>query len=205
MTTKRDWTVPLIGGISGTGKSIAAESIGRRLGIPWLQVDDLRLAFQRAQVVLPTAPTALYFFEQEGVWRRSPEALRDGLIAMGEILAPAIEAVVENHVDQMDAAVIEGDGIVPSLLVRPSVRERAAGGRVRSAFLIERDEEALRRSLRARNRGSSHLAVEEQRHVARANWLYGQWLSAEARRYGLPILEPRPWDTLTERMLQQAS
>lgn len=41
-----DWTVLLIGGPSGRGKTTAARRIGTRLGVPWLQVDDLRLALQ---------------------------------------------------------------------------------------------------------------------------------------------------------------
>jgi hypothetical protein len=38
--------------------------------------------------------------------------------------------VDENHVDCGIRVVIEGDGILPTLLDRPSVRERATGGRV---------------------------------------------------------------------------
>jgi Inorganic H+ pyrophosphatase len=37
--------------------------------------------------------------------------------------------------------------------------------------------------------------------AVRARWLSGQWLAEEAQRYGLPVLQPRPWDTLVERVL----
>lgn len=47
------WCVLLIGGLSALGKTVASKRIGRSLGVPWTQVDDLRLAFQRARVSLP--------------------------------------------------------------------------------------------------------------------------------------------------------
>ena len=39
------WRVLLLGGASGIGKSTVAMRLGQRLGLPWLQVDDFRLAF----------------------------------------------------------------------------------------------------------------------------------------------------------------
>ena len=61
---------------------------------------------------------------------------------MGSALAPAIEVVVANHIDQaeMGPIVIEGDDIVPALVARPTMHKRATGGHVRGLFLIEPDE-----------------------------------------------------------------
>ena len=50
---KHAWTVLLIGGISGAGKTTVARQLGLHLGLPWLQVDDLRLALQRSRATLP--------------------------------------------------------------------------------------------------------------------------------------------------------
>ena len=44
------------------------------------------------------------------------------------------------------------------------------------------------------------MAEEEQRTIARMNWLYGQWVLQEAQAYHLPVLDVRPWDTLSERI-----
>ena len=41
----------------------------------------------------------------------------------------------------------------------------------------------------------------EQHTEARTKWLYGQWLISEAHYYNLPVLEPRPWTTLVERII----
>jgi len=39
--------------------------------------------------------------------------------------------------------VIEGDGILPSLIARPTVREYVSGGQVRAVFLVEPDARGL--------------------------------------------------------------
>jgi predicted kinase len=54
--------VLLIGGPSGVCKTMVAKQLGLRFGASWLEVDDLRLAFQRSRVTLPERTAALYFF-----------------------------------------------------------------------------------------------------------------------------------------------
>ncbi len=197
-----DWCVLLIGGVSAVGKTAAAKRIGLSLGVPWMQVDDLRLAFQRARVSLPEGSEALYFFvDTPHVWRRQPEELRDALIAVGETLSAPLEVVIESHVDTSTPIVIEGDGILPSLCGRPPVLERAAKGAVRFIFLVEPDESAILANMFERGRGIAAQASEELRTEARAKWLFGRWLAEEVTRYGLPVIEPRPWETLAERIL----
>jgi hypothetical protein len=92
MSVRRDpdWIVFLIGGHSYSGKTTAAKRIGLALGVPWMMVDDLRLAFQRACARVPRGTDALYFDKIPHVWQGQPEALSDALIAVGEVLsAPA--------------------------------------------------------------------------------------------------------------------
>ncbi len=107
------WLVLLIGGPSGVGKTTAAAQVARRLGASWLQVDDLRLALARSGLPVPDAD-AVGTFDAPG-----------GLVALGELLTAAIEVVVENHVDQRNPVVIEGDAILPSLFDRQSARLRS--------------------------------------------------------------------------------
>ncbi len=195
--------VVLILGSSGVGKTEAARQLGLRFGLPWLQVDDLRLALQRSRARLPTAEATatLYFFlETPEVWRQPPETLRDALIAVGTVMSPAIEVVIENHVATEALLVLEGDGIVPALLARPAVRAHVASGQVRAVCLIERNEAALFANMAVRGRGFAEWSASEQRTQARTAWLYGHWLAVESRRYGVPVLESQPWDTLAERI-----
>lgn len=201
MARQPDWTVLLIGGPSGVGKSTIAARLGRRLGITWLQVDDLRLALQASRVILPEGTAALYFFDETpDLWSRPPERLCQGLIAVGEALAPAIAKVVDNHVHIAAPVVIEGDGILPALLTRPELREHVAAGQVRAVFVVEPDEQEIFTNMQARGRGLEGRAEDELRTQARANWLYGQWLAGEARAQALPVAAPRPWMTLVTRV-----
>lgn len=196
-----DWLVLLIGGHSAAGKTTVAERIGLSLGAPWMMVDDVRLAFQRAHVILPTGTEALYLDKQPHFWRRAPREHCDALINVGSVMSAPLEAIVENHVDQEIPVVIEGDGILPSLLARPPMLERA--GWIRAAFIVEPDESALRAALVAR--GGSWVAGRTQAEIeveANGKWMFGQWIAAEALRHNLAVVEPRPRNTLPERLIE---
>ena len=194
------WNVLLIGGHSAAGKTTAAELVARSLGVQWMMMDDLRLAFQRARVSLPENTDALYFDTVPSFHRLSPEEFRDRLIAVGEALSPALEVIIEHHVDLSLPVVIEGDGILPSLLSRPPVVERRDS--VRAVFLIEPEESEILGNMLARSRATSDRTAEQLRNEARAKWLHGQWLSREAGEHGLPVVRPRPWETLAERIIR---
>jgi 2-phosphoglycerate kinase len=194
--------VLLIGGVSGAGKTTIARQLGLQSGFPWLQVDDLRLALQWSRVSLPERTKDLYFFlDTPGIWRLPPERLRDGLISIGELLSPAIEIVIENHLTTSAPLILEGDAILPSLFNRPILQNRRRNKYLQTVFLIEPEEENILRNIKERARGIEGLTDEEIKNEARTKWLYGQWLAEEALHFNLPILEPRPWDSLIERIL----
>jgi 2-phosphoglycerate kinase len=198
------WNVLLIGGPSGVGKSAVAAQLARRLGVSCMQVDDIRLALQSSRVTLPNEheTAALYFIlETPDVWRLPPERLVDALVAVGEVLFPAIEIVITHHVGTQSPVIIEGDGILPSLLTRPPIRDYVEQGLVRAVFLAEDDEAAIHSGTVIRARGTADTTEDELATQARTSWLYGQWLAREAERYGLERVEARPWATLAERIL----
>lgn len=200
--------VLLIGGVSGAGKTTVAIEIGRRLGVPWLMVDDLRLAFQNSRAILPDNPQALYYFTEQReppVWSDPPERVRDGLIAIGEVLAPALEAVVATHQLGAHPVIIEGDGILPTLMRRPAMRRRDVRTGLRLVFIIEPDEDVLWSNTLVRAHGIDGRSEAELRNEVHARWLFGEWLRAEADRRGLPVLESQPWETLADRILQTAA
>ena len=173
-----------------------------RLGIPWMQVDDLRLALQYSLVTLPERTPELYFFlDTPDVWQQPPERLYRGLIDIGELVSPAIEIVVAHHVGTQMPLILEGDGILPSLLERPRVKENVESRRVSLVVVVEPDEAALFDNMLARDRGIDERSEQELRTEARAKWLFGEWLAVEAQRYGLPVVEARPWTTLPDRIL----
>jgi hypothetical protein len=101
--------------------------------------------------------------------------------------------------------VIEGDGVLPSLYARSSVRDRARTGQVQAVFLVEPEEGVVFANLLARDRGMGGQPEAELHAEARAKWLYGRWLADEAHSYNLPVLASRPWPTLVERIMAATS
>ncbi len=201
----RDWTVLLIGGSSGTGKTTVAEQVGRRLGVPWAQVDDFRLALQH--VTSPGQQPALHFFVREpgvardGIWAQTPETLCQGLIGLAQVVSAALDVVIGHHLATNKPIVLEGDGILPALAARHTSVATGASSGVRGVFLVETDEAALLAAMAERGRGYTNGLPEEQRTQARMNKLYGEWLGRETQRLGLPMLSSRPFDHLDDRVI----
>lgn len=199
------WRVLLLGGSSGAGKSTLAPQLARHFGISWLEADDVRLAMQR--VTTPATHPALHFFLTDNMeirpdfWDLSPETFRDGLIGVGEVVSQALEIVVTNHVAQARPVVLEGDGILPAMVARRDFAGLDDGDAVRALFLIESDPEALLSSMRKRA-GANARPDAALRNAARASWLYGLWLRAEALHHGIPVQEARPYETLLARVLR---
>jgi hypothetical protein len=199
------WLVLLIGGHSGAGKSTLAAQLAQGTGAALVEADDVRMAIQR--VTTPDQLPALHFFAsapgvaRAGIWQRDPDELVQGLIGVAEIVSRALEPVMGHHVAAAKPAVIEGDGILPSLaaqdppgwslptgVIPPGFAARA----VRSVFLIEPDADVVRQRMGLGAEGDTQAAM---------HWRYGQWLRAEAARHGQPVVPPRPYNTLLERVL----
>ncbi|HTI14553.1 MAG TPA: isopentenyl transferase family protein [Dictyobacter sp.] len=200
----KNWEILLIGGNSGTGKSTVASNIAQAYGIPWLQVDDLRLALQFSAVTLPQPQQTedLYFFlNTPDVWTKTAEQICKALIAAGEVMKDALQIVIESHIATGVPMILEGDGILPSLLTRPVLQPFAAKGQLKAVFLQESDEQALFDNMIMRNRGIEGRPHTDLRNESRAKQLFGTWISTEAEQYKLPVLPSQPWQTLIERVL----
>jgi 2-phosphoglycerate kinase len=202
--TSVPFKVLLIGGVSGVGKSATAVILSRRLGIPWLQVDDLRPALQCSGLVAREAHSDLFHFLDRSDWHITPEEYRDKLIAVGQIITGALRIVVESHLHH-DASpvIIEGDGILPAFAA--TVREAFGREAVRALFVVEHDATALLTDMLKRGRGIEQHTADEQQTEACGKALFSEWLEGEARRLALPTIRPVPWDTLTERVMEACS
>jgi 2-phosphoglycerate kinase len=190
-----DWKVLLIGGASGTGKTRLSYPLARRFGVPIVEVDDIVEALQA--MTTPDQQPALHH------WATHPEAAQlpaEGILqihlAVAESLALALAAVVANHLETDTPVIIEGDYLVPGFAARDSFNGIPANGQVASLFLHEADEVQLVANYSGREPGEG-----EQQTRARVSVLYGEWLAAEAGRYGVPVIRPRPWSSLERRVL----
>jgi 2-phosphoglycerate kinase len=198
-----DWKVLLIGGASGSGKSYLAQQLGRKLGIPWIQVDDLRLALQFGGLVDPEVHSGLFaFLNSRDLHDVSLEELVAWHATIARMIAPAIEIVIEHHATTNSPIIIEGDGIDPELLAR------RVGSKVRGFYLEPADGAELIQNLAERECGphartAGHEIPEESERVwTQLAWAHQQWLAQEARRLGVPLLSTSPRETLVERALK---
>lgn len=204
------WRVLLVGGASGVGKTIAARVLARRLGVSQISVDDVRMAIQR--VTTPEQQPALFSFFQPNVWYQPPEALLAGFIGVAEALVPALEAIIAHHVGVpgLDSVLIEGDGIAPALAATTILHNLLFGGnmplqgKMCAVYVDEPSEAELWAHMLERGRGFEARASDEQCRIAHACWRYGQWLTAEARARGVPVVPARPFASLPERLLDRA-
>jgi 2-phosphoglycerate kinase len=194
--------VLLLGGPSGAGKTVVAAALGRHFGAPWVQLDDFRLTLERATT--PAEQPDLHYLTAPSraaeVATLTPEAYCAALIAMNTTLARATEIVVAHHVGVAAPLVLEGDGVVPEVAADPVFAGVDTGGAVRAVFLDEPDEAVIYANMLRRGRGFETLPEPTGRRQARAAWLYGAWLAREARRFGLPVVPARPWESALERV-----
>ncbi|CAM5237877.1 hypothetical protein SSPIM334S_05985 [Streptomyces spiroverticillatus] len=181
-----DWRVLVVGGASGMGKTGVSRALARRYGVPVVEVDDLveaLLAVTRPEHL----PEIHYWRTHPEAEHEAPESVVVRQIAIAEALAPAVAAVVANHVGTDTPVILEGDYVLPA----------PQGPQVRSVFLHEDDEAQVT---------SNYLHREPeagpQHDRARGSVLYGRWLAEQAREVGVPVLAPRPWADLPGRVVE---
>jgi 2-phosphoglycerate kinase len=199
ITPPRQWQVLVLGGASGTGKTAVSYRLAQYFGVGITEIDDFQVLLER--MTTPEQLPALHF------WRTHPapeqlsatEIMEQGL-EIGQVMAPGLEAVIANHLEEQTPVVLEGDFVHPALAAQTSFAGIPNDRQVRAVFLYEPDEQQLLANFLQREPESGPQVVR-----ARVSWLYGQWLKQEAERCGLPALPARPWDTLFERIIAAIS
>ena len=191
----RPWQVLLLGGASGTGKTRLAYRLARQLGIGITEVDDFQVVLER--MTTPEQQPALHF------WRTHPdpgslsaEEIQEQGLDILEVMVPALEAVIENHLEAATPLVLEGDFIHPDLAARDAFGDEPNAGRVRGVFLYEPDEEQIVRNFLERE-----PATGPQTTRARVSYLRAQWIRETCESLGVAALPARPWETLMDRVL----
>ena len=206
---KNDWQVILIGGNSGAGKTYIAHELVRQLGVSNLQVDDIRIGIQ--QVTTPIEQPDLHVFLNytSKQWEQ-PEKIVKDWIRVGTVMAKPLQAIIEHHIAAplSGKVIIEGDGILPELANQNIFAnetgqvELGKSREMRLAFLIEDNEERILENLRKRGRGFDRTRIDLQNAFAHASWLYGQWLSQEAKSRNIAVVSSHPNGTAIERVLE---
>jgi 2-phosphoglycerate kinase len=197
MTAEPSWTLFLLGGSAGSGKSTAAASIARRLNCSWLSADTI-WATLRAATDRTTHP-ALHHFPgvETGVGAERMVQLH---IESSQAISAALVGFVESQLREQERMVLEGAWLTPQFV---SEMLAAHKGAVRSSFIYEADPEALLYEMISRS--SEPDRTPRRLALADMSWLYGSWLREECERFRLPVVAARPRETLADRILDAAS
>lgn len=184
----RNWHVLLLGGASGTGKSSLSYPLAHHFGVALTEVDDIVIALQKSTTP-QQLPLLHYWDTHPEAQSFSPEQILDLHLSVCRALAPALHAIIANHLESQTPVILDGDYILPELLADHPTQ-------VKALFLSEPSEEQIVQNYLARE---PHAGRQTGR--AHVSWLLNQWLSAECARYNIPTLAPRPWPTLLERAI----
>ena len=183
-----EWTIAVICGASGAGKSTVARPLAWRRELPLVEADDLVTALT-AMTSQATHPW-LHRWQTDPACRDwSPDEIVAHSIAVADQLAPAFRAVLADHLEYRAPVVIEGDYLLPDLAVG------LVG--VRAVVISEPDEQQIVENLRRREPGAG-----EQRARATVSVRYDAHLTERARHCGVPVVPARPFDTLLARVDQ---
>lgn len=187
--------------------------LSKELGIPVLQLDDFRLMLRdTVDRALEARSVEPLVWDQLGLGglrdvkevyanpSASTERRFEALKATASEMSDAVEIVIAHHIATHTPVILEGDGLLPSLLTRDAVAGLLLEpGQLRGVFLVEDDEQRLHENVQYRGRGFAEGPREEQEKIVRASWLFGQWLKFEALKGKIPVLAPCPFETLSER------
>lgn len=150
------WTVTLVCGASGIGKTAVAVRLASRYGVPLGEADDVYTALKA--LTTPEQQPLLHYWDshpEAGSW--SPVRIADLFLAAAESVQVAYRAVVADHVEFRTPVVLESDVLLPGLAA-------GFGEHVRAFVLEESDEDQI---------VANYLAREpqhgEQRHRARVS------------------------------------
>lgn len=183
---ERTWSVLLIGGASGTGKSSIAYQLARLYEVNVLEIDDICQALKALTTadVLP----ALHYFQTGVCWKDiGVSGNVDWLIRMGKELAPAIRSIVIDHVEFNVPVIIEGD------FMHPEIAASFDDPKVKTLFVHEPDREQIVQNYLAREPG------ERQEYRAEISATYSRWLAEQCLSLGIPVLNSRPWESSLDR------
>ncbi len=181
------WTVTLVCGASGVGKSRVAVALAGRYGVPLAEVDDM-VTMVKALTTPVTSPV-LHLWDTAGAdldWTAA--RVVEHTVAVARVLRPGIEAVIADHVRSAAPVVMEGDYLLPDLVT-------GFGGAVRAVVLSEPDKDQL-----VANYLSREPAAAAQRGRAAVSALLDAELSALAARAGVPVVPARPWAGNVDRV-----
>lgn len=189
MNVERNWTVLLIGGASGTGKSSIAYEIARFYSVSVLEIDDVHLSVET--VTTKELFPAIHYWNTGVNWKDiGVNGNLNWLIDVSKEMIPVLKALVERHLEDKVPIIIEGDFIYPEFTMSFNQPE------VKSIFINESDINQIMQNYLSREGG------DLQQYRAEISLAYGKWLADVCKQNNIKVIEARPWDTLLSRAIE---
>jgi 2-phosphoglycerate kinase len=188
------FTVLLLGGASGVGKTSISYRLAQHYNVGLTEVDDFQIILEG--MTTPEQYPDLHYFRlhREEALRMSADELLDQMLRYARTMSLALEPVIANHIETRTPVILEGDFILPELATMNVYAGVPAGDRVRALFVHEPDEAQIAANYHARE------GVAQSRR-AHQSWRYSHWLNDDARKRGLPVMSARPWDSALRRAI----
>lgn len=190
MNKERKWTVLLIGGASGMGKSKIAYALGAYYGVNIMEVDDIYQGIH-AMTKKEDYP-AIHYWESGVNWMDlGEEGNVNWLKNVSQEIMPGVKGIIDNHLEGNVPVIIEGDFLNPDFTVYGN------NPQVKALFIIESDKNQILQNYLDREGG------EPQHFRAGVSSKHGQWLKETCESLGIRVVESRPWDTLLSRVINE--
>ena len=185
--TPPPWTVTLVCGASGVGKSTVTAALAARYATPAAYADDVVTGL-RAMTTAEQEPALHFWDTHPEAWSWPPERIADLHLAVCEAVRPGLRAVIADHVESAAPVVFEGDYLLPDLA-------EGFGGAVRAVLLAETDAERILANYRAREPDGG-----DQAYRARVSVEVTALLADRCRRAGGAVVPVRPWADVVDRV-----
>jgi 2-phosphoglycerate kinase len=183
----------LVGGSAGSGKTSVARTLAGDLGAGWLQLDTVWIAMKAAASQGSSAYSLLDVAGRMGRGGDSDDELLAAHVAASEAVCEVLPALFAFELDARSVLVADGAWLLPSFIAGLELPETE----VRCVFLHHADVTGVAAALAPRRGGRP--AQDRHMRMNRQIWHYGAWVCEQARVHNLPVLDPVPFATLTDR------
>ncbi len=189
MNNQRNWTVLLIGGPSGTGKSSIAYRMAEHYGVNVLEIDDVYIAVKTASTKKDFP--AVHYWDSDVDWM-DIEVLGNvnWLTDVGKEMMPVLKEIVNRHLEDRIPIIIEGD------FIHSELAKSFQSSEVKSIFVIEKDSNQIVENYFHREGG------DPQTYRAQISIEYGKKIQEYCEKNDLKVIDSRPFDTVLERVVE---
>jgi len=179
--------VLVIIGASRSGKSTLAQKLGQDIGWPWMQADDLRIAFEFGGLTdRRYLPEFLRLYPDLSDHYETPTDSADAMCRVAHLMRGPVSTVIKSHVETGSPLIIEGDCIEPSIFSGPPFAEWMRSGVLVAVCLRtpSREDAFLRiTSETDAPQNMDDIAIRVSRICD-----YGAWIETQCRHVGIKVL-----------------